>query len=68
MADIKQAARWMQQGKRVEGGDSIYPLSAQGSYILFHPSDGESGTYSMGTLDLLAEDWEIADSNPPASL
>ena len=61
MADVIQAAKWMQEGKRVEGGDALYPLFAEGCDIFFHPRAGEFGIYSMGPLDLLADDWEIAE-------
>ena len=62
MADIKQAAKWMNAGKKVTGGNAIWPLSGDNDYIFFHPLPGKGKEpYVMGTSDLLADDWEIAE-------
>ncbi len=58
MANIQQAAKWMQEGEKVRrpqwhGSLCCY---AQGHRILY--SDREF--YEMYVMDLLAEDWEIA--------
>lgn len=59
MADIKQAAKWMQEGRRIrrpEWHGTLY-CYAQGHRILY--SDRER--YEMYVPDLLAYDWEIAE-------
>lgn len=64
MADIKQAAKWMQEGKRVkrpawipDGIKCEDPLENQFSSIVW-ADDGM--LVDMSPKDLLAEDWEIA--------
>jgi hypothetical protein len=61
MADVKQAAKWMQEGKRVYSYDSnrtqaIYMSENELFYTV------ETGARVQIQLpDLLAEDWEIAE-------
>ena len=61
MADIKQAAKWMQEGKRVVGGNTMWPLCVCDEDIYFLPQMGEAYPYKMDVNDLLAEDWEVAE-------
>jgi hypothetical protein len=64
MSDIKQAAKWMQEGKRVE---SFSARRSSGIYA--REQDGEFFTMRTGIRvrltmdDLLADDWEIASEN-----
>ena len=63
MADIIQAAKWMQKGKRVRGGNAAFDLSRKDDEIFFHPPTppDSSAPYSLDINDLLADDWEIAE-------
>jgi hypothetical protein len=58
MADIVQAAKWLQEGKQIRRPDWHGRLRcyARNHRILY--SDGEY--YEMYMPDLLADDWEIA--------
>ena len=61
MADIKQAAIWMKEGKHVrrkswEEDDQIH-MSARSGLIRSH----YGGRADLEPADLLAEDWELAD-------
>ena len=66
MADIKQAAKWMQEGKRVKriSFPRMYPWEIDGdsnlSAIQSVMEDGYADSL-LTTDDLLAEDWEIAE-------
>ena len=60
MADIKQAAKWMQEGKKVTGGNALHPLILSCGEIYFDTGK-EQLPYSVDNEDLLAEDWEIAE-------
>ena len=61
MADIKQAAKWMQEGQRVRRpsffGDFAY-IKGRGNSIdtIDHNPEDEP----LNITDLLADDWEIA--------
>ena len=64
MANILQAAKWMQEGKRVrrpqwipDGVRSEEPVTNQFSAIVW-ADDGRLA--DIGCVDLLADDWEIA--------
>ena len=64
MADIKQAAKWMQKGRRVYSVDS---QRSQSIYMneneLFYGA--VSGVRTFFHLeDLLADDWEISQVEP----
>ena len=59
MADIKQAAKWMQEGKRVCRPDWHTNLSCSSTGHLILYSDGQR--YELYIFDLLADDWEIAE-------
>jgi hypothetical protein len=71
MADIKHAAQWMAEGKKVrrpylDGGISMGTrenFMAPLWILVFH--DGAMGrgrrTAAFDVLDLLADDWEIAE-------
>jgi hypothetical protein len=61
MADIKQAAKWMQDGKRVRrtlwgNSESIGPQSYRQDVV---DQDGERTRFLVD--DLLADDWQLAD-------
>ena len=58
MADIKQAAKWMDEGKRVRRPDWFGNLSCytQGKRIIYSNKE----RYEMYIPDLLADDWELA--------
>ena len=59
MADIKQAAKWMQEGKHVrrEGRDKYVWERGRGIYI---GSEDEGEVKAFTSADLLADDWELA--------
>ena len=59
MADIKQAALWLKEGKRVRRPDWWGNLVcyAQNHRIIY--SNGER--YEIYVPDLLADDWEIVE-------
>ena len=65
MADIKQAAKWMQEGKRVRRPNYM----DKGSYFFagsdfihyFSASLGREIEDALENKDLLADDWEIAE-------
>ena len=65
MADIKQAAKWMQEGKRVRRKgwleEELYLYLPEGDDEAWaeHPSYHYTADYTMQ--DLLADDWEIAE-------
>ena len=60
MADIKQAAKWMNEGRPVRRpqseDDGIYEASSIGHFVERNTEDKAWLT----TEDLLADDWEIA--------
>lgn len=62
MANIQQAAKWMEQGKRVESfsarrSSGIYAYEGTGDFF-----SANSGVRIKITLDdLLADDWELAE-------
>jgi hypothetical protein len=63
MADIKQAAEWMQEGKRVrrpgwikDGFKCEDPLNSFSSIVWAD----DNAIADIGCVDLLADDWEIA--------
>lgn len=64
MADIKQAAKWMREGKRVRRNGWHHCYREERGQIV---DDGLGHTDYQGyeidtcTSDLLADDWEIAD-------
>lgn len=66
MADIKQAAKWMEQGKTVTRNDG-YNLKAdnQGDGLLmvecFDSDSGDELKYTIFVDDLLADDWEVVE-------
>ena len=66
MADIKQAAIWMEQGKSVTRGDG-YVLCAidqgEGNFSVscFYEDSVEELFHTVFTDDILAYDWEITD-------
>lgn len=61
MADIKQAAKWMQQGKIVSSAESqrISPIYMNTDSDLFYTFPNRVRTY-LTINDLLADDWEVA--------
>ena len=65
MADIKQAAKWMQEGKRVTRNDDYTLAATEDDDDLFSVhcfyEDGEEVVHTLFTDDLLADDWEIEE-------
>lgn len=74
MADIKQAAKWMNEGEEVRRpcygqavtvratavAEIIQPRDDAGGWIIFQ-HDGEPNSHNLLTIeDLFADDWEIA--------
>lgn len=57
MADIKQAAQWMQEGHTVRRKAAEWAMRSTPSGYTIAPS---GGTVACMVEDLLAEDWEIA--------
>ena len=61
MADIKQAAEWMRQGKKVRRAESLdgcsYMLSKHSIRVVFN----DEHTAIFFNDDLLADDWEICE-------
>ena len=70
MADIKQAAKWMEEGRLVKrpGWFKNFSYKADDApYPNVVCSDGsDMDEEGLQLRDLLAEDWELADSEPPA--
>lgn len=68
MADIKQAAKWMQEGKKVKRhlwirDQRIGHYGDGDSCVDLFYSDGRKQVHEpfvLMSLDLLADDWEIA--------
>ena len=57
MADIKQAAKWMQEGKHVF--DPIgFELLSDGEQVLFAQT---REPFELTVADALSDDWEIAE-------
>lgn len=54
MADIKQAAKWMKEGKKVRRADTDFVWDADTEFV----SD-QNGDECMHIDDLLADDWEV---------
>lgn len=62
MADIKQAARWMQEGKLVRRGDWEAKYGVINKAFLIRWVNGDkNATAPFSVYDLLADDWEIAE-------
>jgi len=67
MADIKQAAKWMQEGKAVRRPYFVPGKTLFGPYGVVYgvhgtaPKDNEWAEFH--TQDLLANDWEVSDGN-----
>jgi|GEM_PF-3495460 hypothetical protein len=63
MADIKQAAKWMQEGKRVRRPKwpPLYwwLIPKRFPVVQLHSPKGATQDAMMGADELLAEDWEI---------
>jgi hypothetical protein len=76
MADIKQAAKWLMEGRRVrrphwEDFLGVEFGFADDEQILWHcdhltddgePCELEGDTYEAELADLLAEDWELVEA------
>jgi len=61
MADIKQAAKWMQDRKHVRrAGDEPKYVWERGRGI-YRGNEDEGEVMAFTSADLLAEDWEIAE-------
>ena len=61
MADIKQAAKWMQEGRRVKRPDERdgVALRCRTNGWLSRSAAGKNP--ALHVTDLLADDWEIAE-------
>ena len=62
MASVKQAAKWMQQGKQVHRkawGTSPVKLHACNSFSKVHDDLDREAVFTV--IELMAEDWEIAE-------
>ena len=59
MADIKQAAKWMDEGKRVKRREWKAVYEAQDAIYMPVKWDQHDAPFSIQ--DLLADDWEIAE-------
>jgi hypothetical protein len=67
MADIKQAAKWMQDRKHVRrAGDEPKYVWERGRGI-YRGNEDEGEVMAFTSADLLAEDWEIAELPAPCS-
>ncbi len=64
MADIKQAARWIMQGREVRryiwGSRSRMWLNMDKITVMVGDGPGTYHPYELPVVDLIAEDWEIA--------
>jgi len=64
MSDIKQAAKWMEQGKRVRRASFpswVLGIIGETVYYLPNGSSEHRDTTVFGISDILAEDWEISE-------
>lgn len=67
MADIIQAAEWLNEGKSVRRGSHGFTLIIDGDSFLSRAfgiidiTCCDSGRHELSTPDLLADDWEIAE-------
>ena len=62
MADIRQAAKWMQEGYRVKRTCQrydIYTHATDENAPIFHLGTFDTAVFILG--DLMADDWEIAE-------
>jgi hypothetical protein len=63
MANIQQAAKWMQEGRTVRRISNSYEFFTMTSGLIMHERLGahplDTAVFSVD--DLLADDWEIAD-------
>ena len=61
MADIQQAAKWMQEGKRVysQCSQRMYPIYMNEFEIFYQAHNGVKTFITLP--DVLANDWEIAE-------
>jgi hypothetical protein len=60
MADIKQAARWMKEGKQVIDGNGFrFKTDYDNDLIIIGEGDAWEPA-NMYASDILSEDWEIA--------
>jgi hypothetical protein len=64
MADIKQAAKWLSEGKIVrrnsEFGDSTVRYKYDGDWFVCYDGETEFEEGMISLSDLLTDDWEIA--------
>jgi hypothetical protein len=61
MADIIQAARWMQEGKRVKRAEWEAEYGVANKAFLIRWLNGNRETHApFSVQDLLATDWELA--------
>lgn len=62
MADIKQAAKWLAEGKRVVSyKESTVPVFEEDGELFYENRNGKVRPFEMTFYCLLADDWEIAE-------
>lgn len=65
MADIKQAARWLQEGlvvrRNSEDADPTVRYKYDGDWFVADEGDDEFEQGTITLSDILAEDWEILE-------
>jgi hypothetical protein len=64
MANIQQAAKWMQEGKKVTrpaAFDCYIGLKWNGLLIAYDDEGTDFGSDVISADDLLAEDWEVVE-------
>lgn len=66
MADIKQAAKWLKEGKKVTRSDSGWVdgylvLKWNGLLLFTDPQGTDFGTDVISAEDILSDDWEVVN-------
>ena len=60
MADIKQAAIWLQEGKHVTDPEGFSVHARENSEVVVH--DDDLSEFILWVPDMLSDDWELAES------
>ena len=65
MADIKQAAKWLEQGlpvkRHIWSNDTWIRFVREELNIMVFPETNHSHVFVFSLVDLIAEDWELAE-------
>ena len=63
MADIKQAAKWMQEGRTVKRSSTerYWCVPWEPHRFSYSVCCADGGEHTLDFSDLLADDWELAD-------